>query len=70
MTLELRDRATPGGSFLKPVEGALGSLGSIFGMLLAFLIVVRARSSARWSLGVLGVRPRRATAAHAPASEA
>jgi len=36
------ESATPGGSFLRPVEGALGSLGSIFGMLLAFLIVVGA----------------------------
>jgi hypothetical protein len=34
------ESATPGGSFLRPVEGAIGSLGSIFGMLLAFLIVV------------------------------
>jgi len=36
------ESATPGASFLRPVEGALGSLGAIFGMLLAFLIVVGA----------------------------
>ena len=47
--------ATPGGSFLKPVEGAIGSLGSIFGMLLAFLIVVGAVVGPV-VLGVLGVR--------------
>ena len=41
MTLTYQS-ATPGGSFLRPVEGALGSLGSIFGMLVAFLIVVGA----------------------------
>jgi hypothetical protein len=36
------ETATPGGSFLKPIEGALGSLGSIFGMLIAVLIVLGA----------------------------
>jgi len=34
------ESATPGGSFLRPVEGALGSLGGIFGMLAAVLIVL------------------------------
>ena len=54
MTLSY-ESATPGGSFLKPVEGAIGSLGSIFGMLLAFLIVVGAVVGPV-VLGVLGVR--------------
>ena len=39
MTLSY-ESATPGGSFLRPVEGALGSLGSIFGTLAAVLIVL------------------------------
>jgi len=34
------ESATPGGSFLRPVEGALGSLGGIFGTLVAVLIVL------------------------------
>lgn len=34
------ESATPGGSFLRPVEGAIGSLGSIFGTLAAVLIVL------------------------------
>jgi hypothetical protein len=34
------ESAAPGGSFLKPVERALDSLGSIFGMLVAMLIVL------------------------------
>jgi hypothetical protein len=49
------ESATPGGSFLKPVEGAIGSLGSIFGMLLAFLIVVGAVALPVLA-GVFGVR--------------
>jgi hypothetical protein len=39
MTLTYQS-ATPGGSFLRPVEGAIGSLGGIFGMLAAVLIVL------------------------------
>ena len=54
MTLSY-ESATPGGSFLKPIEGAIGSLGSIFGMLLAFLIVVGAVVGPL-VLTVLGVR--------------
>jgi len=34
------ESATPGGSFLRPVEGALGSLGAIFGMIAAVLILL------------------------------
>lgn len=49
------ESATPGGSFLRPVEGALGSLGSIFGMLAAFLIVVGAVLGPL-VLAVLGIR--------------
>ena len=49
------ESATPGGSFLKPIEGAIGSLGSIFGMLLAFLIVVGAVVGPL-VLTVLGIR--------------
>jgi len=36
------ESATPGGSFLRPIEGALGSLGGIFGGLTAVLIVLGA----------------------------
>jgi len=36
------ETATPGGSFLAPINSAIGSLGSIMGMLIAFLIVVGA----------------------------
>jgi hypothetical protein len=54
MTLSY-ESATPGGSFLKPIEGAIGSLGSIFGMLLAFLIVVGAVVGPV-VLAVLGIR--------------
>jgi len=34
------ESATPGGSFLKPIQSVLGSLGSIFGTLVAFVILV------------------------------
>jgi len=34
------ESATPGGSFFKPIEGAVGSLGAIFGTLAAFLILI------------------------------
>jgi hypothetical protein len=54
MTLSY-ESATPGGSFLKPVEGAIGSLGPIFGMLFAFLIVVGAVVGPV-VLAVLGIR--------------
>ncbi len=36
------ESATPGGSFLRPVETALGSLGAIFGVLASVLIVLGA----------------------------
>jgi hypothetical protein len=49
------ETANPGGSFLKPIEGAIGSLGSIFGMLIAVLIVLGAILGPLL-LGVLGVR--------------
>ena len=49
------ESATPGGSFLKPVEGALGSLGSIFGGLAAILIVLGALAVPVLA-GVFGVR--------------
>jgi hypothetical protein len=39
MTLSY-ETATPGGSFLQPVEGALGSLGAIVGNVLAVLILL------------------------------
>ena len=41
MTLSY-ESATPGGSFFKPIEGAIGSLGGIFGMLAAISIVLGA----------------------------
>ncbi|HEU4650604.1 MAG TPA: DUF4349 domain-containing protein, partial [Croceibacterium sp.] len=34
------ETANPGGSFLDPIEGALGSLGSILGVIVAMLIVL------------------------------
>lgn len=49
------ESATPGGSFLKPIEGALGSLGAIFGGLAAVLIVLGALASPVLA-GVFGVR--------------
>jgi hypothetical protein len=49
------ESATPGGSFLRPVEGALGSLGGIFGMLAALLIVLGALAVPVLA-GVFGVR--------------
>ncbi len=49
------ESATPGGSFLRPVEGAIGSLGSIFGTILAFLIVIGAVLGPL-ALAVFGVR--------------
>ena len=54
MTLSY-ESATPGSSFLRPIEGALGSLGSIFGTLLAFLIVIGAVVGPL-VLAVLGIR--------------
>src|SRR5687768_6934315 len=49
------ESATPGGSFLKPVQGAIGSLGSIFGMLAAVLIVLGSLALPVLA-GVFGVR--------------
>ena len=49
------ETATPGGSFLKPVEGAVGALGSIFGVLVALLIVLGAIVGPLLA-GVLGIR--------------
>ena len=49
------ESATPGGSFLKPIEGALGSLGSIFGVIAAVLIVLGALALPVLA-GVFGVR--------------
>jgi hypothetical protein len=49
------ETATPGGSFLRPIEGAIGSLGSIFGMLIAVLIVLGAVALPVLA-GVFGVR--------------
>lgn len=49
------ESATPGGSFLRPVEGALGSLGSIFGGLVAVLIVLGSLGVPVLA-GVFGVR--------------
>ena len=54
MTLSY-ESATPGASFLKPVEGALGSLGAIFGGLAAILIVLGALAVPVLA-GVFGVR--------------
>ena len=49
------ESAAPGGSFSKPVKGALGSLGSIFGTIFAFLIVIGAIVGPL-VLAVLGIR--------------
>ena len=49
------ETATPGGSFLRPIEGALGSLGSIFGILIAVLIVLGAIVGPLLA-GVFGIR--------------
>jgi hypothetical protein len=49
------ESAAPGGSFFKPVKGALGSLGSIFGTIFAFLIVIGAIVGPL-VLAVLGIR--------------
>lgn len=49
------ESATPGGSFLRPVEGALGSLGGIFGTLAAVLIVLGSLALPVLA-GVFGVR--------------
>ena len=49
------ESATPGGSFLRPVEGALGSVGSIFGTLVAALILGLAVLGP-FVLGALGIR--------------
>jgi hypothetical protein len=49
------EMATPGGSFLKPIEGALGSLGSIFGVIVAGIIVFGAILVPLFA-GALGIR--------------
>lgn len=49
------ESATPGGSFLRPVEGALGSLGSIFGTLTALLILLGSFALPLLA-GIFGVR--------------
>lgn len=49
------ESATPGGSFLKPIEGAVGALGSVLGSLIAVLIVLGA-IGVPLVLGALGVR--------------
>ncbi|HYD25052.1 MAG TPA: DUF4349 domain-containing protein [Croceibacterium sp.] len=54
MTLNY-ESATPGGSFLKPIEGAVGSLGAIFGGLAALLIVLGSLALPVLA-GVFGVR--------------
>jgi hypothetical protein len=54
MTLSY-ESATPGGSFLKPVEGAFGSLGTIFGNLAAIAIVLGALAAPVLA-GVFGIR--------------
>ncbi len=54
MTL-IYESASPAGSFLRPIEGALGSLGGIFGTFAALLIVLGSLALPVLA-GVLGVR--------------
>jgi hypothetical protein len=49
------ETANPGGSFIDPIKGALGSLGSIFGILIAVLIVLGAVGLPLIA-GALGIR--------------
>jgi len=49
------ESATPGGSFLKPIEGVIGSLGAIFGTAIAALILIAA-TVGPILLGVFGIR--------------
>ena len=49
------ESATPGGAFLQPIKGALGSLGGIFGILVAALILALAVLGP-FVLGALGIR--------------
>jgi hypothetical protein len=49
------ETANPGGSFLDPIESALGSLGSIFGVIIAMLIVLGAIAGPLL-VGVFGIR--------------
>lgn len=60
------ESATPGGSFLRPIEGVVGSLGSIFGMMAAALILMLAVAGPL-VLGLLGIKrlQRRAAGAEA-----
>ncbi|KRA83817.1 hypothetical protein ASD76_07315 [Altererythrobacter sp. Root672] len=54
MTLSY-ESATPGGSFLKPIEGAFGAIGSILGVLVAGIILMLAVVGPL-VLGVFGVK--------------
>jgi hypothetical protein len=63
------ESATPGGSFLRPVEGALASLGGIFGMLAAVLIVLGSLALPVLA-GVFGVRLLRRRIAGVQSAEA
>jgi len=49
------ETANPGGSFLNPIENALGSLGAIFGVIIAMLIVLGAVVGPLLA-GVFGIR--------------
>lgn len=49
------ETANPGGSFLDPIENALGSLGSIFGVIIAMLIMLAAIVGPLLA-GALGIR--------------
>ena len=49
------ETANPGGSFLDPIEGALGSVGAIFGVIIAALIFMAAVAGPLL-LGALGIR--------------
>jgi hypothetical protein len=62
------ETATPGGSFLQPIESAIGSLGSIFGVIIALLIVLGAIVGPLLA-GVFGIR-HVARRMHASAREA
>ena len=62
------ESATPGGSFFKPIEGAVGSLGAIFGTIVAFLILIGS-FVAPILAGIFGIRALRRKYA-LPAAEA
>ena len=48
------ETANPAGSFLKPIEGALGAVGSILGVIVAALILITAVAGP-FLLGTLGI---------------